>query len=1093
MVVRTPLRSLALFGIAFAALVSPGQTSAQGATRSQPSSTQQVSARTTIDPALYAQLRYRHVGPVGNRVSSVAGVIGDPLTYYAGAASGGLFKTTDGGIHWEPVFDDKPVSSIGALAVAPSNPNIVWAGTGEPWVRSHISIGAGVYKSTDAGRTWALMGLEATGRIGRIVIHPTNPDIVWIAAQGHSYGPQQDRGVYRTTDGGRTWQRTLFVDENTGAIDIVVHPTNPNVLYAATWQLVIRTWGRESGGPGSGIFVSRDGGVTWNRLRAPGLPTRPVGKIGLAIAKSNPNRMYALIETGDGVPIHGQPTDPGELWRSDDGGANWRVASYNRNLGCRHAYYTRMDVAPDNPDETYFLCASFYKSLDGGITLASLGQGGNPGGDNHDMWIDPTNPARMIIGNDDGVVISNTRTRSWHRIQLPIAQMYHVEVDNQIPYYVYGNQQDGPSWRGPSNSRSGGTIERSEWHAVGGGESGWATPDPVDPNIIWSSSSGSGSLGGIVVRFDERTRQGHNVEVWPDRTGGAPAAEVKYRFIWTMPLTISPHDRNKIYVGSQHVHVTTNGGRSWQVISPDLTLNDKSMQQISGGLTPDNIGVEYGNTIFAIAESRVTPGLIWVGTNDGLVQLTRDGGRTWTNLSRNIPGMPARGTISNIEPSKYDAGTAYLTVDAHQENNRDPWVYRTTDFGRTWKLIVNGIPKSPLSYAHVVREDPVRRGMLYLGTENALYVTFDDGESWQPLQTNLPPAPVYWMRVQEHFNDLVVGTYGRGFWIMDDLSALQQLTPQVTAAGAHLFVPRAAYRFRSIPGQAATSDDPTAGENPTYGASINYWLRSPAQGAVTLTIQNAQGQTIRTLAGTNRPGINRVHWDLRNEPTRAARLRTKPLYAPDIELGSDSTRPAPGFGSLSVLMPPGRYTVKLSAGGQEFTQPLEVRADPNVGAKEEEIRAQTQTLLQLHGDINVVADMVNTIEVVRAQAQNAVSALASDASRADVRTAADSLERKFTALEEHLHQLKLTGQGQDGVRWPSKLGSKMVYLGQGIASSDFAPTAQQREVHTLFQNEMRTHRAALEKLIAEDLARYNELARRRGGRVISVELPRMVF
>jgi photosystem II stability/assembly factor-like uncharacterized protein len=1050
-------------------------------------------ARTTVDPALLAQLEYRHIGPVGNRVSSVAGVTGDPLVYYAGAASGGIWKTTDGGIHWDPIFDDKPVSSIGALAVAPSNSNIVWAGTGEPFIRSHISIGNGVYKSVDAGRTWSLMGLEPTGRIGRIVIHPTNPDIVYIAAQGHSYGPQQERGVYRTMDGGRTWERRLFVDENTGAIDIVMHPTNPDLLLAAAWQLELRTWGRESGGPGSGIFISRDAGATWTRMRSPGLPTRTVGKIGLAIARSNPNRYYALIETGDGAVINGQPTDAGELWRSDDGGANWRVASYNRNLACRQPYYTRMAVAPDREDETYFLCATYYKSVDAGATTVTLGQGGSPGGDNHDMWIDPTNADRMAVANDAGISISNTRGRTWLRVQLPIAQMYHVETDTKIPYNVYGNKQDGPSYRGPSNSRTGGAIARSEWHSVAGGESGWATPDPIDPNIVWSSASGSGSVGGIVIRFDERTRQGQNVEVWPVNTGGHPAADVRYRFVWTAPFHISPHDHNKVYIGSQHVHMTTNGGRSWQVISPDLTLNDKTKQQISGGLTPDNIGVEYGNVVFAIAESRAQAGLIWAGSNDGLVHVTRDAGKTWTNVTRNIPGIPVWGTISNIEPSRYDAGTAYLTVDGHQANNRDPWVYRTKDFGRTWTLIIAGVPRSPLSYAHVVREDPVRRGLLYLGTENALYLSFDDGDHWQPMQTTLPPAPVYWITIQEHFNDLVVSTYGRGFWIMDDVTPLQQLTPQVAASSAHLFTPRAAYRFRNIPGQVSMNDDPSDGENPPYGAGINYWLRSAPSGPVTLTIHDAQGRTVRTLPGSRVAGINRVTWDLRNEPTRPARLRTSPAFAPEVRVGPDSTRPAPGIGAVTVLMPPGRYTVKLSVGGEELTQPLEVRADPNVGVRDEDIRAQTETLLRLQTDVNNTVDMVNTIEIVRAQAQGLMTTLASDASRADVRAAADSLERKFIALEENLHQIRLTGQGQDGVRWPSKLGSQLIYLAGGIASSDFTPTTQQREVHTLFQEQIRTHRAALERLIAQDLARFNQLATRRGVKTITVELPRVVF
>src|SRR6266704_455896 len=451
-------------------------------------------AAPVADTVTFSQLRYRYIGPVGNRVAAVGGVAGDASTYYAGAASGGIWKTTDGGIHWQPIFDDQPVQSIGALAVAPSDANVVWAGTGEAWIRSHISIGNGIYKSTDAGKTWQHLGLDLTGRIGRVVIHPTNPDIVYAAALGHSYRPQQERRVYRTTDGGKTWERVLFVDENTGAADVVMDPNNPRILFAAMWQLVIHTWGRESGGPGSGIYMSKDGGTTWKKL------------------------------TGDGLPVHGQDTDRGELWRSVDGGENWRVVSYDRQLSCRQPYYTRVAVAPDRDNEAYFLCAAFSKTLDGGETTTNVPFPQSPGGDNHDMWIDPTDGNRMVVGNDGQVAISTNRGRSWDRVQLPIAQMYHATVDNQIPYYVMGNRQDGPSSRGPSNSKFGGfggggggsgVIPRGEWHSVGGGESGWATPDPTDANIIWSSASGSGSVGGIVVRYDERTRQAQNVEIWP--------------------------------------------------------------------------------------------------------------------------------------------------------------------------------------------------------------------------------------------------------------------------------------------------------------------------------------------------------------------------------------------------------------------------------------------------------------------------------------------------------------------------------------------------------------------------------------------------
>jgi photosystem II stability/assembly factor-like uncharacterized protein len=1061
----------------------------------------------TLDSATTAQLRYRYIGPVGNRVSSVAGVPGDPNVYYAGAASGGIWKTTDGGIHWSPIFDAQDVSSIGALAVAPSNANIVWAGTGEPFIRSHISIGNGVYKSTDAGRTWTRMGLEASGRIGRIAIDPTNPDIVFIAAQGHSYGPQQERGIYRTTDGGRTWTRVLFVDEHTGGIDVVMHPADSHTLFAAMWQLEMHTWTRESGGPGSGLFVSHDGGTTWTRLQGHGLPTHTIGKIGLAIARTNPNRVYALIETGDGVPFHGQPTDNGELWRSEDGGNDWRVVSYDRNLACRQPYYTRMAVSTDNADETYFLCASFSRSLDGGVTNTAPSFGGppagavaaaaarvpadtarapalsTPGGDNHDMWIDPGNANRMAVANDAGISISTTRGRTWNRIQLPIAQIYHVTVDNRIPYYVYGNKQDGPSYRGPSNSRTGNTIARSEWHGVEGGESGWATPDPVDPNIIWSTASGSGSRGGIVIRFDERARQGQNVEVWPLSTGGYPAADVKYRFVWDAPFTISPHDHNRVYIGSQFVHMSTNGGRTWQVISPDLTRNDKTKQQISGGLTPDNIGVEYGDVIYAIAESRVQDGLIWTGSNDGLVHLTRDGGKTWTDVTKNIPGIPAWGSVRHIEPSRYDVGSAYLIVDGHQENSRDPWVYRTRDFGKSWKLIVTGIPKSPLSYAHIIREDPVRRGLLYLGTENALYVSFDDGDHWQPLQMNLPHAPVYGMVIQEQFNDLVIATYGRGFWILDDLSPLQKMTPEVSASNAQLFAPRPAYRFTDIAGNYSVNDDPTAGTNPPYGAAINYWLKSahPDSGATapSVAILDGAGKTIRTLRGTGKAGINRIYWNLRNDSSTTVRLMTKPLYNAEFQMGADlprrgrgaagagdSTRAAPGLGRLSVLMTPGSYTVKLTVDGQSFTQPLEVQRDPNAAETDQDIHASADMLLALQQDMSASSAMLGTIENVRLQLQRT-------AGPAQIRSSADALEQKFIAVEQNILDLRMTGRGQDEVRWPVRLAGQLNYLAGDVAASDFTPTESQVEVQKVLESQLRDTRASLDRLIQTDLAAFN--------------------
>jgi photosystem II stability/assembly factor-like uncharacterized protein len=1030
-----------------------------------------------LAPEMLDSLRWRHIGPEGNRFSAIASIPGNTRIYYVGAASGGIYKTTDGGVHWSPVFDDQPVQSIGALAVAEGDPNIVWAGTGEGKIRSHISVGQGVYKSMDAGATWKLMGLERTGRIPRLVVHPRNPDIALVCALGHSYGDQPERGVYRTTDGGATWTQVLFVDPKTGCSDIAMDPTNPGVLFAGMWQFEIHTWGRRSGGPGSGLFVSRDGGATWTRLSGNGLPAGPVGKVAVAISRSNPNRVYAMFETGDGVPWEGQPTGTGQLWRSEDGGRRWALINRDRNVMGRAHYYSRMAVSPSDEDETYFLTASFAKSIDGGATLVTQGGDRAPGGDHHDIWIDPTNSDRMAVAHDQGLSITENRGKTWFRQRLTNAQIYHVTVDNAIPYNVLGNKQDEPSYRGPSNSRVPGGrsagISRGMWHSVGGGESGWATPDPTDPNIVWSTASGSGNVGGIVVRFEENRRQFRNVEVWPHQSNG-PAEGVRYRFVWDAPLHISPHDNNTIYVGSQHVHRTQDGGQSWQVISPDLTLNDRSRMGSSGGLTGDNIGVEYSGVVFGIAESPIQRGMIWVGTNDGQVQLTRDNGATWTNLTKNLPLLPVWGSVRSIAPSRWDAATAWLTVDAHQENNRDPWVYKTTDYGRTWRLIVTGIPKSMLSYAKVIHEDPVRRGLLYLGTENAIYVSFNAGESWLPLQMNLPHAPVSGIVVQQHFNDLVISTYGRGFWILDDITPLQQLSDSVLAKSVHLFAPRAAYRFRPITAPSTTYDDPTVGSDPEYGAAINYLLSAPGKAAPVVQILDAGGQVIRTLTGPNAAGINRVHWDLRGTPSAEVRLFTSPMYAPHIVPGADG-RVAPGTARLSILYPPGTYTVRLTVDGASQTQQLVVRKDPNSAGTEADIAAQIQVVSGLRDELNTAAAAVSRIESARVQLE-ALPRLTTDTA---MRRAGAAMNQKLIDLELNLVDLRQTGAGQDGVRFGSKLIAKIGYLANGMSSGDFKPTNQHGEVQTILATELRTHLRTLDALMTTDLAALNEQLRSR--------------
>jgi photosystem II stability/assembly factor-like uncharacterized protein len=1027
-----------------------------------------------LGSAFFDQLEYRHIGPVGNRVSAVVGVPGDPNTYYFGAASGGVFKSVDGGVQWEPIFDDQDAASIGAIAIAPSNPNIVWVGTGESKVRSNISIGNGIYKSTDAGRTWTHMGLEKTGRISRVLIHPSNPDVVYAGALGHLYGPQDERGVFRTTDGGETWERVLFVDENSGVSDMVMDPNNPDIIFAGMWQMIIWTWGRQSGGPGSGLHVSRDGGDSWEHLTGNGLPVPPLGKIALAMSADNSDRVYALIETNSNRDFAELDDHQGVLWRSDNGGSSWRMVNADHSIVQRPHYYSRMAVAPDNHNEAHFLAVSHTKSYDGGITTTYAGAGG----DNHDMWIDPLMPDRMIVGHDGGLSISTTRGESWMRPRLPIAQMYHAHTDNQIPYFVYGNRQDGMSHRGPSNSLTGGSIPIGAWHSVGGCESGFAIPDPVDNNIVWT-----GCYEGILSRYNVRNGHSRNVSVWPDNPEGWPAGELRYRFQWTFPVAISPHDHTRVYAGSQHVHQTTDGGHSWQVISPDLTTNDKSKQQKTGGLTPDDASPTYAAVLFAIAESALEEGLIWTGSNDGLVQVTRDGGANWTNVTDNIPDLPLWGTVSNIEPSRYDAGTAYISVDFHQVNNTSPYAYKTTDYGQSWRLISEGIPQSVFSYVHVVREDPVRPGLLYLGTENSLYVSFNDGGDWVPLQTNLPHAPVHWLSIQEHFNDLVVATYGRGFWILDDITPVQQLTDDVIESSVHLFAPRPAYRFRTRSQTVSQPGDPGAGENPRNAASIHYYLNGEPEERIGISILDGAGNVLRNLdSGSSEPGINRVYWDFRLSPSRTPRMRTKVLEHSHVPIGDDGWRPAGESGRVSPLAPPGEYTVRLTVGDQEFTQPLVVLKDPNSTGTEADIREQFAVILELRDNTNAVVDLINEAETVRDQIQRLIERVRCSSGADEIITAGRALDQKLIDLEMNLTDLRMSGgsAGQDRLRWPRQLYAKITSLAGYIGGSDFVPTTQHLEVHERLKGLLREYQSQMQSIREQDLAAFNRLLTENG-------------
>ncbi|MDA0328600.1 MAG: glycosyl hydrolase [Gemmatimonadetes bacterium] len=1020
-----------------------------------------------VDPALLSGLSYRFIGPDGNRIISVMGEPGEPLVMYAGAASGGLFKTDDGGVRWRPIFDDQEASSVSALAMAPSDFNQIWVGTGETFlIRPAHAMGDGIYKSTDAGATWEHMGLEDTGRIGRIRVHPTNPDIVYACALGHTYGPQPSRGVYRTQDGGDNWELVLHVSEESGCIDLAMDTGNPRFLYAAIWDIHINTWGLDSGGPDSGVWRSTDSGDTWERVSSVGrgLPLeggQTIGKIAVEVAPSEPGRVYALTEE-----------DAPRLYRSDNYGRTWTHVSTNHTMNERAPYYTRIGVDPENADKIYFISVRYSVSVDGGRTLVA--NPGNGGGDTHDIWIDPTDPKRIMVGDDVGNTNVALDGRTFRNHRLPVAQMYHVAVDNEVPYNVYGNRQDGYSYRGPSNSRTG-SIPLGLWQDVGGCESGFAQPLPDDANIVWS-----GCYDGGLEIYDHRNKQVRNVRVWPEAGYGWAPADMKYRWHWNFPIHISPHDSDVVYVGSQYVHRTEDGGHSWQEISPDLTLNLKDHQQSSGGVAIDNLMTYDGSLVFAIAESPLEAGTIWVGTNDGQVQLTRDGGASWTNLTSNLPDLPPWGTIANVEPSRFDAGTAYVSVDLHQMGDFDPWIFKTEDYGRRWRKISDGIPTSPHSFVHVVREDPKRPGMLFAGTDNAVWMTLDDGAHWTNLRLDMPPAPVYWLVVQPDFDDLVVATYGRGFYILDDIGSLRALDG-ASMASHTLFDVRPTYRWQEVQG-IKTESSMSTGRDPQYGADIDYFVAGDAVSRVSITIEDGAGNVVRALSGSGRPGINRVYWDLRHTAPTLPRFYTKPPGRDWVPLEQGADRVVYVWdidlirGQRGPLAVPGAYTARVTIAGEEFQTPIEVRKDPYSTGTLADIEAQVAFSLQMRDQISDITASIERMEHTRVQLQAAGAALARDAAASEVRAEVDRLATVATTLENRLVDVHLTGAREDSFRNPMQLFGRFSSLASDVdwKGSDFAPTVAQRQVHQVLTERLEDAKLAIQQFLDGELNLLND-------------------
>ncbi len=1031
-------------------------------------------AQSSLDEQLNNH-QFRFIGPEGNRAIAVIGVPGDPQVAYIGAASGGLWKTEDMGINWRPIFDDQDISSVAAVELAPSDPNQVWVGTGETFViRPAHAMGNGIYFSPDAGKTWLHKGLEKTGRIGRVLVHPNDPKIIYAASLGHTYGPQKERGVFRSKDGGDTWEHVLFIDEGTGASDLAIDPENPDILYAAMWSIHINTWGLNSGGEGSGIYKSTDGGDTWVPMSKNGLKSgaeRPVGKTSVAVSHSDPNVIYALFEA-----------ESPEVWRSSDKGMSWTLMSQEHDWNERAPYYTRLRVNTGDPNEIYSMSVRFVHSLDGGKTRNPRPLRG--GGDNHDIWIDPTNPDRIMVAHDGGVSISYNHGKTFQGVVLPIAQMYHVAVDDQIPYNVFGNRQDGWSYMGPSNSLAG-YIPLGLWKGVGGCESGFARPDPVDNHIIWS-----GCYDGGLERHDLRTGQSREVRVWPEAGYGWAPADMKYRWHWNFPLSHSPHTKGRVYVGSQFVHKTDDDGQSWQIISPDLTLNLKDHQKNSGGVAIDNLMTFDGATLFAIEESRIEAGVIWVGTNDGQVQLTKDGGENWTNLTANIPDLPKWGTIANIEPSRYDKATAYVSVDLHQMGDFDPYIFKTTDYGQSWTKISDGIPSSESSFVHVIKEDPKREGLLYAGIDKGIYISHDDGQSWSRLRLNLPPAPVYWLEIQERFDDLVVGTYGRGYYILDDLAAIRNLDQTQDLA---FYEVRDAYRFNDRENIKTDGASLNSGRNPSYGASLNYHLPEDFDGDAKIEIKDSKRELVRTLKANKKAGANRAQWDLRYEPTYRPKLRVAPPGRPWVQLNGEGWRPLVQWdldlmaGQYGPRVVPGEYLATLiltDSTGSEVVQTsakFKVLKDPYAEGTLEDIQAQVAFSLQLRDAMNLAVSNINAVEQLRKELDIIL------AEESDSKTQKEALRLKAAAedVASKLYDIHLTGAREDAFRSPIKLYGRLSALASDINASgmDYRPTDQQGEVYEVLDARLKVAIEQFSDLVNNDIQEFNKALEQKNRRI----------
>ncbi len=968
-----------------------------------------------MDPALFSGMRWRLVGPFrGGRALATTGVAGEPNRFYFGAVGGGVWKSENAGRTWEPIFDAEPIASIGAVAVAPSNPRVLYVGSGEADMRSDISYGNGVYKSVDGGKSWRHVGLADSRQVGRILVDPRDPDVVFVAALGHAYGPNTERGVFRSRDGGRAWTRVLFKDENTGAIDLAFDPGNAKTIFAALWATRRPPWNAypPSNGPGSGLYRSDDGGETWRPVAGGGFPSERLGRIGIAFAPSDPRRVYALVDAKEGG-----------LYASEDGGSSWKRASADRRIWERGWYFGGLTVDPKDANVVYACNTALYRSRDGGKTFVPFK--GAPGGDDyHQLWIDPGDSRRMIVASDQGTVVSVDGGATWSSwYNQPTAQFYHVAADGRNPYWIYGAQQDTGAAAIPFRTDYP-SISSRDWRPIAvGGENGYIVPDPSNSDIVY---------GGTVGRFDWKTLQDQNV----DPTLAYPG---DHRAEWTLPLAVSPRNPRVLYFGNQFVFRTTDAGRHWEKISPDLTREAPTVPAALDPATVEDSAVRgpRRGVVYAIAPSPLDDGLVWCGTDDGLVWVTHDGGKRWENVTPR--GLSAWSKVGILEASRFDAGTVYAAVDRHRLDDLAPYVYRTRDGGRTWSAVAQGIPAG--SYVNVVREDPERRGLLYAGTETGVFVSFDDGDRWQPLRGNLPNCSVRDIVIQR--DDLVIATHGRSFWVMDDLSPLRQLDGIIAASEAWLFAPREAVRLHpaAFQGTPDPKDEPTA-ENPPRGAFIDYYLKDASASPVSIEILDPKGGLVRRFASDVKPerpdlqkivvtpdwvpaaptpeasaGMHRFVWDLRYP---AAEEIPKSRWT---------------LGPTGLWAPPGRYTVRLTAGGQRFTQPLVVAKDPRIAATDADLLRQFDLGKQVEADRVRVAVAAAEAASLRRQASSVHHATGEAA------TALDAFRRAlFEVAGPAADEDELFDEGTLAPTSLRRLSASLSRLQGAIESSDAAPT-----------------------------------------------------